>query len=465
MVTHQESGLFAMVKIPHAERDSHTVQLRALKELCPTPIGTKEMICYIESPPPLRAPLTSTSSIILTSESENSNGGVSYKCPLTVFFGRDARSISSTSPLEAYIGTLTIDEHPGWCKVYAIGAGVEPARDPEGRIVPWYLNSEFELPSPTLEGTSNKRVTLSVQRCALKEGTVLGSGQLLPSDVEDTQEIWTVFTFYYATREQLDILGVLPDALSSRTGLRVHDSQSASIEFLRNSNMSLLWLLSPAQLYSFIRNMLDSAMLVNVPEASFNELVIALRRVATDTLAQLQREEQEHNRAHARRHRDSFSSWTSASSDLGTPMSKRSTNQGWSPVHRHFDSPYTGGDPIKASYVPPTRSTDIPQVLPQDPASIFSVRSNAQANAEFTPSRRSGTTYATSTIAMHVDSPKSASNEEVRPLLPRVKFVLSDSGRANLVTTPDSGSEKGRKPSPGVEGRSDPRVAQGQENA
>ncbi|SCV68813.1 BQ2448_934 [Microbotryum intermedium] len=466
MVLHQDSGLFSVVKIPHADRGSNTVQMRALKELCPTPIGSKEMICYIESPPHLRSPFTSTSSRSSPSESEIGGGGPSvtagsYKCPLTVFFGRDAHCVSSTSPLEAYIGTLTVDDHPGWCKVYAIGEGVEPARDNEGRVVPWYLNSEFEAPSPTLQGTINKKVTLSVQRCTIKEGTMLGTGQLLPSDVEDTQEIWTVFTFYYATREQLDVLGVLPDALSTRTKLSYNDSQLASIEFLRNANMSLLSLLSPAQLYSFIRNMLDSAMLVNVPEANFNELVIALRRVASDALAQLQREEQENNRSQARGRRDSSSGWTSASSDMGTPMSKRSTNHGWTPIHSRLESPHMGGDPIKASYLPPSHSIDIPQALARDPMTIFPMRSNAQASAEFTPSRRAGTSSSASTIAMHVDSPR-GSKEEVRTL-PKVKFVLSDSGRVNVVTTPEGG-EKGRKSSPGFEGR-DLRIAPGQENA
>lgn len=169
-------------------------------------------------------------------------------------------------------------------------------------------------PENGLAGAVDKKVVLLIHKCRMTEGTKLGSGHLLATDVAGMEEgATTKFQWQYLTSpEHVSALGLNPPetgggVASPAPGASPQLSGSASNSspaqaapglegatdpanaFLRRANSLLLSLLTPTQKLDFLTNLAKSPSLSPyLSDASMSELDATIRTLSAEVLGGVQ---------------------------------------------------------------------------------------------------------------------------------------------------------------------------------
>ncbi|GAA5990143.1 hypothetical protein JCM5350_002521 [Sporobolomyces pararoseus] len=168
---------------------------------------------------------------------------------------------------------------------------------------PWFIEGQFSTEGPkTLNDLKDFTIELKICKATLKPGYSIGDGLIEPEAIQSIQQQTTTtppnpvnpgfltrFKFYYATREQLDLLGfgdrtnVPPPTTTTTTGGVVSgtiNTQSTvtepSLELLTKSNRILISLLNKDQKKRFVETIKDWKEIKEVTTSSNNEGVVVV---------------------------------------------------------------------------------------------------------------------------------------------------------------------------------------------
>ncbi|GAA5994970.1 Swc4p [Rhodotorula paludigena] len=189
-----------------------------------------------------------------------------------VFFTRE-HQFKPVVGLEAYAAYVLVDEGTPWVKIYAIGEGVQLPPN-HTQPWPWFLDADLGGAAADLQETLGKKVSLKIYRCELLPGVELGYGQLYSKDVAkiDREHPVCIMNWHYASRQQLDMLGLL-NGPSQADSFVPPSPLTSSLAFLRHASRILLDLATPEQRVAFIERLSTSSEVLQLlPETAQREL-------------------------------------------------------------------------------------------------------------------------------------------------------------------------------------------------
>ncbi|GAA5949542.1 hypothetical protein JCM3765_002697 [Sporobolomyces pararoseus] len=166
-------------------------------------------------------------------------------------------------------------------------------------VPPWFIEGQFSTNVPkTLKELKDFNVELKICKATLKPGFQIGDGLLEPESILSIEEtpcsssgypgFLTSFKFYYAKKEELDLLGfkvTTPTPPTPQIGLMNQSNVSSNkpivnppvtsiVEFLRKSNSTLIKLLDKEQKKRFIETINDWKEIKEVVEGNTSSIVV-----------------------------------------------------------------------------------------------------------------------------------------------------------------------------------------------